>query len=421
MCSPEIGLLPRRGEMRKGAVCLALFFSCSMGFSQQSFIEQSLVINVEVPVRVFDGNIFVDTLGKDDFEVLEDGVRQKIEAVYLVKRAMIERREESKEYRPDTARRFYLFFELTEYVPKMAEAVEDFVQNVLAADDSLFVVTPLKTYQMKDQALALKSREAIAEELLNLVNKDCLTGNREFRSTVAELTNLAKEMSGAILADSRRHVSSDDPRAETKYLAEQLIYYSTLLDKLDTLRQINQTKFVDFAHFLKKQKGQKSVFLFYQREYIPQIDPKLITEYMSYYQDNVYVYQTLTDVSKFHDRQMPFDVENIKLLYSDASTAIHFLFLTTPRENVEGVYLEEWSGDVFDAFREMAEATGGFYDSSANPAPLFHNALQATENYYLLYYSPRKIEETERAFRKIEVRVKKGNYRILHRSGYYIN
>jgi hypothetical protein len=69
----------------------------------------------------------------------------------------------------------------------------------------------------------------------------------------------------------------------------------------------------------------------------------------------------------------------------------------------------------------MAEATGGFFDSSANPAPMFHNALQAAENYYLLYYSPRKVEETERAFRKIEVRVKKGGYRVLHRSGYFIN
>ena len=407
--------------MKKGTLCLGLFIACSLGFSQQSFIEQSLVINVEVPVRVFDGNIFVDTLGKDDFEVLEDGVPQKIESVYLVKRSTIERSEEGKKYLPDTARKFYLFFELTDYVPKMVEAIEDFVQNILAVDDTLVIVTPLKTYQMKEQALALKSREAIAAELLRLIEKDSQTGNSEFRSTVSELANLAKEMSGGILADSRRHISPDDPRAESKYLAEQLIHYSALLDKLDTLRQIDQAKLADFARLLKKQEGQKSVFLFYQREYIPQIDPKLIMEYMTYYQANVYVYQTLTNVNKALDRQMSFDVDKIKQLYSDASTSIHFLFLATPRENVEGVYFEEWSSDVFSAFREMADATGGFFDVSANPGPIFHNALQAAENYYLLYYSPRKVEETETVFRKIEVRVKKGDYRVLHRSGYYIN
>jgi VWFA-related protein len=407
--------------MKKGVLYLILFIACSLGFSQQSFIEQSLVINVEVPVRVFDGNIFVDTLGKDDFEVLEDGVPQKIEAVYLVKRATIERREETKKYLPDTARRFYLFFELTEHVPRMAEAIEDFVQNVLAAGDTLFVVTPLKTYQMKEQALALKSREAISAELLRLIEKDTQAGNSEFRSTIAEMTNLAKEMSGGILADSRRHISPDDPRAETKYLAEQLIYYSALLDKVNTLRQINQAKLADFARLLKREEGQKAVFLFYQREYVPQIDPKLVTEYMNYYQDNVYVYQALTNVYKSVDRQVSFDVAKIKQLYSDASTSIHFLFLATPRENAEGVYFEEWSADVFASFREMAEATGGFFDSSANPGPIFHNALQAAENYYLLYYTPRRVEETERVFRKIVVRIKTGDYRVFHRSGYYIN
>jgi len=407
--------------MKKGAVCLAFICAISPVFSQQSFIEQSLVINVEVPVRVFDGNVFVDTLGKDDFEVLEDGVPQKIESVYLVKKGTIERREESKKYLPDTARTFYLFFELTEYVPKMAEAIQDFVQNILTLEDTLFVVTPLKTYQMKEHALSLKSREAIAAELLRLIEKDCQTGNSEFRSTIADLTNLAREISGGILADSRRHVSPDDPRAETKYLAEQLIYYSALLDKANTLREINQAKLADFARLLKKEEGQKAVFLFYQREYVPQIDPKLVTEYMNYYQDNVYVYQALTNVYKSLDRQVAFDVEKIKQLYSDASTSIHFLFLATPRESVEGVYFEEWSSDVFASFRQMAEATGGLFDSSADPAPMFQKALQAAENYYLLYYTPRKVEETERAFRKIEVRIKKGNYRVLHRSGYYIN
>jgi len=416
--------------MKKGTVYLLLFIACSLGFSQQSFIEQSLVINVEVPVRVFDGSLFVDTLGKDDFEVFEDGIRQKIEAVYLVRRATIERREESKKYLPDIARRFYLFFELTEVVPKMAEAIEDFVQNLLAPDDTLFVVTPLKTYQMQEQALAVKSRAAIAAELLRLIQKDCQTGNSEFRSTVAELTSLAKVISGAIRGGTERNaargvvqdqLTTSTDGAEGLQLDEQIIYYSALLDKLDTLRQINQTKLADFARHLKKQEGQKSVFLFYQREYIPQIDPKLITEYMSYYQDNVYVYQSLTNVYKARDRQMAFDVDKIKQLYSDASTSIHFLFLATPRENIEGVYLEEWSDDVFEAFREMAEATGGYFDSSANPGPMFHNALQAAQNYYLLYYSPRKIEETERVFRKIEVRVREGGYRVLHRSGYFIN
>jgi VWFA-related protein len=419
-----------KGRLKTLVKLFVLLSACSLGFSQQSFVEQSLVINVEVPVRVFAGNVFVDSLGKDDFEVFEDGVPQKIESVYLVKKSTIERREEGRKFLPETVRRFYLFFELTEYIPKMVEAIEDFVQNILAPGDIVYVVTPQKTYQMKEHALELKSRKEIASELLRLIEKDSLTGNSEYRSTLDDLTNMAKAISTAIVPSSRRNVSrgalADNPaqatdREEGMMLDEQLIYYSTLLEKIDALRQIKQTQFADFAGLLKKQEGQKAVFLFYQREYIPQIDPKLLSDFMSYYQDSPYVYQMLTNVERFRKKQIPFDIDKIKQLYSDASTSIHFLYLSIPPERIEGIYLEEWSEDIFDAFREMTEATGGFFDSSANPAPIFHEALQAAENDYLLYYTPRKIEDTERAFRAIEVKVKKADYRILHRSGYYIN
>jgi hypothetical protein len=36
-------------------------------------------------------------------------------------------------------------------------------------------------------------------------------------------------------------------------------------------------------------------------------------------------------------------------------------------KNVQGVYFQDRSEDIFGAFREMADATGGFVDSSANP------------------------------------------------------
>ncbi|MGZ5497863.1 MAG: hypothetical protein ACXWHI_04005, partial [Candidatus Aminicenantales bacterium] len=41
------------------------------------------VINIEIPVRVFNGNTFVDDLGINDFEVYENGVPQSLQAAYL--------------------------------------------------------------------------------------------------------------------------------------------------------------------------------------------------------------------------------------------------------------------------------------------------------------------------------------------------
>lgn len=83
---------PRRRGL--GDFC-ALLLSLSV-FSQQIFKEESFVINVEVTARVFKGGMFVDDLTINDFQVFEEGIPQKIEAVYLVKKRTIERSEEKK-------------------------------------------------------------------------------------------------------------------------------------------------------------------------------------------------------------------------------------------------------------------------------------------------------------------------------------
>jgi len=54
--------------------------------SVQELQHEVSVINVEVPVRVFKGDRFIEDLKLEDFEVYGDGKLQKIESVYLVKR-----------------------------------------------------------------------------------------------------------------------------------------------------------------------------------------------------------------------------------------------------------------------------------------------------------------------------------------------
>ncbi|UCE21357.1 MAG: hypothetical protein JSV46_03790, partial [Candidatus Aminicenantes bacterium] len=99
--------------MKKLFFLFGILFLSLVLFPQQIFIEDSIVINVEVPVRVFDGGKFVDNLGIDDFEVFEDGVPQKIVAVYEINKKTITRKEEKKEFKPETSRHFYLFFQIT--------------------------------------------------------------------------------------------------------------------------------------------------------------------------------------------------------------------------------------------------------------------------------------------------------------------
>jgi hypothetical protein len=73
--------------------------------------------------------------------------------------------------------------------------------------------------------------------------------------------------------------------------------------------------------------------------------------------------------------------------------------------------------DFFNAFKEIASATGGITESSANVSSSLKKAAKASENYYLLYYTPKDFV-ADGKFRKIEVKVKGKKYRVTHRAGY---
>ena len=104
------------------------------------------------------------------------------------------------------------------------------------------------------------------------------------------------------------------------------------------------------------------------------------------------------------------------------------ILLTTSKDIAYAVQQElnrqveelEHSEDIYSAFKQMAQATGGFVESSANPESLFKRAVDASANYYLLYYSPKNYKG-EGKFREINVRVKDKDYRVIHRAGYFDN
>ncbi len=79
--------------------------------------------------------------------------------------------------------------------------------------------------------------------------------------------------------------------------------------------------------------------------------------------------------------------------------------------------IEMDAGDIFQAFRDLAVTTGGLTESTFNPIFAMKRVSDAAENYYLLYYTPTSSAK-EKSFKEIRVKVKSGNYRVIHRSGY---
>lgn len=394
--------------------------------SGQRIQEESLVVNVEVPVRVFRGSEFVDHLTAADFEVFEGGIRQRIEAVYLVKKRTIARREEERPFKPETARNFFLLFEISEYVPKLDDALAYFVNRVLAPGDTIVLVTPLRTYRMLSEAIAAKRKEDLLAQFQGILRRDASLGASGFRSLVQELERLARALSQSIAGNPAvstpetplRMDGFTSPENEGRTIDDLLQRYTTLLNQLDDLRALDPQTVVDFARYLRGVEGQKSVFLFYQREFIPKIEPKILYQYMELYSDRPDLQQRILDLFEFYKRELTFDPEIIKRAFADSAVSVHFLFLTPPPADIPGVRLEEQSDDIYSVFREIARASGGFVESSASPLELMRSAVEAADNYYLIYYSPEKYVRDGK-FKDIKVRVRDPELRLVHRLGYF--
>jgi hypothetical protein len=369
--------------------------------SGQEIQEEAIAINIEVPVRVYEGNKFVDNLDIDDFEVYEEGVLQKIEAVYLISKTSIKKSEEKKKFYPKTSRNFYLLFEITEYTPKIGDAIDYFIQNVILPTDNLVVITPLKSYRIKKEILRKAPKLEIVRQFKGILKKNAWIGNSEYKSIMRDLIGLARAL-------------SSDSNILDEYSAEQykqmtIERYENLLIKLESLRKVDQKRLLDFAGHLKAQEGQKFVLLFYQREFLPQLKPQDFDRLSGSFK--------ILALFGYFFRDLTINIEKVEQAYSDSSISIHFLFFTKPAEHVHGIIMQEHSEDIFSTFREMAQATGGITDSSSNPEYLFQQASNSVENYYLLYYTPKDFV-ADGKFRKIEVKVIGKRYKVTHRSGY---
>jgi VWFA-related protein len=377
---------------------ISFFFGTSFVFSRDEF-QQELshvvnVINIAVPVRVFKGGRFIDTLSLDDFEVYEDGRPQKIEAVYLIRDMSILKEEGRKKFAPDVKNRhFVLLFEMDDYLREMDAVLDYFFTDVLTPGDSVIMITPRSSYRLKEAALARTPREKIAERFKAQLKIDLQQKGIELRGLTMELRTLAADAS-SMPAEMRISMSRN---------------VKTLLMHIREMKRVDESRLINFADALKKMEGQKDVFLFYQKEDLP------VPAIFSY---------LLEDFDL--QRRDYIDQGKIQRLFADASISIHFLFETQTRAksfDASGsdpsalILVKQGSDDVYSAFRDMAGATGGFMESSANPVLSFQKAVEASENYYILYYKPSEYKPDGR-FKKIEVKVKSGSYRITHQAGY---
>jgi len=361
-------------------------------FPQEEHVER--VVSIEVPVRVYKKGRFVRDLSIQDFMLLEDGKPQRIDAVYLIKKKTIEREEKQEEAvktrEPEIESRNFVFvFEIRYYLPKLNEVMDYFFNKVMLPGDSLKVYTPVRAYTIKEDAFKVLPKQKIADQLKAKLRKDIVMGASEYRSLFEQIRKIMKT---ELSKEQKRLMCMD------------------ILRRMKALQQVDESKLIELAENLKQTGGEKHVFLFFQQQSLP-------------------IPEVLTDTDRLElIGGIPDYAEGIKTAFSDASISGHFVFITkrpdyeldlTRMTNFgdDEIKMEDSSGEIFSAFNDLAKATGGLTESSANVAVAFQKTVEATENYYLVYYTP-KDYKADNKFHKIEIRIRGGGYRITHRAGY---
>jgi hypothetical protein len=161
-----------------------------------------------VPVRVFAGDLFVSDLKIGDFEILEDGRPQRIEAVHLVRGVEIRHSEGRSPETPRLGRHFVLLFELKDFLPEIESGLTYFAEKVLRAGDTVEVVTPVKAYRMRPELLP-GPREKLKVDLFNLVRRDTLLGATEYWRIIGDLRSALAGYLKATSGDSSGEIQED--------------------------------------------------------------------------------------------------------------------------------------------------------------------------------------------------------------------
>jgi hypothetical protein len=368
---------------------------------------------IPVAVRVFDGKQLVTDLALKDFEILENGIPRPVEALYFVDKNAIERRESDRDYRPDVSRKFYFLFQLFEYHPKLAEAIQYLFNQELLAGDSLEIQTPMRNYKLTPAAFANKSKNVLAEEMTNIVKKDITQGSLAYNNLLNELKRYVRAIGGT---NPMEELETDTDTGEFG-LEMLLLHYKETLAKMEALRQIDIDKFIRFAQALKNQSGQKFVFFIYQREYSPEISPTVIHEIMSNNQELPHVLEGIQELFMSYSRNISQNTQKLRESFADSSAHFNLIFMNKAPVQLARIVMREQSEDIFNAFSAVAQATGGIVDTSQNPAAGIETALKTSNKYYLLYFTPFS-EATEGMFRSIKIRVKDRGYAVVNRQGY---
>jgi hypothetical protein len=399
---------------KKLLLFMLLFFSMNLGINpaqgQERLQEEVIVIAVEVPVRVIHKGQVVKNLTKEDFEIYERGIKQKITAFEVISRKISISKKLSQEERKVAPKKrlFLLIFNIFDYTDAVGEAIDYFFKNVFTTGDQLIILT-------EDKLFNIEIGKSLSETIFNVketLKKYKLISNK---NTFRAYRDLRHEGDRVLRAYQDR--TGDINRAIIMFYETYLKIWADyrkqyFIPDLDLYRSIIKR--------VKQIEGEKWAICFQQKKMFPGLKNEgRLGSIINYYADESATTGLRIISTKQRELQRSlnisynFPTEILKNLFMEANITFHLILMKSLRNILYRDFeLREVAQDYEDCFKQISFSTGGHVTFTNKVTEALKEATEAEDYYYLLVYSPDEDQSEKK--RDIEVKVKKRGIKVIH-------
>ncbi|MGB9835174.1 MAG: hypothetical protein ACPLRX_00365 [Candidatus Saccharicenans sp.] len=337
-------------------------------------------------VRVFGPHGFYGGLKAGDFELNIENKVCPVEGLLEIHGKDIVSMNGSLKNLPSLNRYYFLLFQMYDYLPELNEVLLDFFKTAYLPGDGIEVQTPAHRYDLNPAALANTTAETAARQMSDFLKKDILQGNAYYTSLVRDLRRIVQAIEGI----NPMSGMGDQGSAELSLMGlERLMsQYRDTLQKVESLRMIDEQKLAAFAGSLARMEGQKILYFIYQQEYRPELSQAMLNLLIANNQDNQQILSDLQDLFQVYRRELKLNLNKVAEIFSRAGIEVNFIFLERIPERFGGLVMREQSEDIYKLFYYLATATGGQVTTGNRLRPLMEKMLADTRSYYLLFFDP---------------------------------
>lgn len=394
-------------------LCLCMITSTNAIYSQQekTIKENVLVVNAQIPVRVFHKGQPVDNLTKDDFLLFEGKKPKTINGFFLKKRKIGGQQlpPVTKNKTAAQLRYFVLNFRINQYDNEIQKGLRYMFDNILREDDQLMVLVNDK--QISFSSLPFKNH-AITQ-IQKLLETE----------SVAVRSRLLRDMQQVKTETMVQYQRFSTGRGSIEAAWDVLkLQRKAWLDHHRNYIVPEMLKYTHLASHLEYVKKQKWVINFYQANVFPLLKESgpmnrniqsFITKFLEggLPHERRNMDQMYNRLDKEINEAALFMVGDVSKLFYRVDAAYHAIMIPYEMNNkLENYEFRVVPTPIGSSFKRIAAETGGALIDSPDIAQSLEKIKNKESLYYLLTYVP----DNPGKLGKITVKTTDRKYKIVY-------